>query len=66
MKPLTRRLKSQSALKGYSQRYMAKRLKISETAYSLKETLKTEFTLREINIMLDLFNCKFEELFGGE
>ena len=66
MKPLTRRLKSQRALKGYSQRYMAKRLKISETAYSLKETLKTEFTLREINIMLDLFNCKFEELFGGE
>ena len=41
---------------------VAKRLGISKSSYSRKESGKTEFTVNELNKLLELFNIKFEDL----
>lgn len=48
---------------GYSQQAMAKLLGISTNAYNLKETGKREFRMGEIDLLLELLNCKYEDIF---
>ena len=48
---------------GYSQQDLAKKLEISTNAYNLKETGKREFRMSEINLLLELFNCTYEDIF---
>ena len=45
------------------QEELAKKLGITTRAYSLKETEEQQFKEQEINIILDLFNKKYEEVF---
>ena len=47
----------------YSQHELAKLLGISTNAYNLKETGKREFRMSEINFILELLNCKYEDIF---
>lgn len=51
---------------GYNQVQMAEKLGITQNSYSQKELGKKEFTLREIKIIIKLFNCKFEDIFYTE
>ena len=46
-----------------SQEALADKLHISARAYNFKENNKVRFTLDEILILLDLFGCKFEDIF---
>jgi DNA-binding XRE family transcriptional regulator len=46
-----------------SQEALADKLHISARAYNFKENNKVRFTLDEIMILLDLFGCKFEDIF---
>ena len=48
---------------GFSQEELAKKLGISTNAYNSKETGKREFRMGEINILLELFDCKYEDIF---
>ena len=48
---------------GYSQHELAKLLGISTNAYNLKETGKREFRMSEINLLLELLDCKYEDIF---
>ena len=48
---------------GYSQKDIAKEIGISTNAYNLKELGKREFTMSEINTILKLLDCTYEEIF---
>ena len=48
---------------GYSQKDLASKLGISTNAYNLKETGKREFRMSEIDLLLELLNCTYEDIF---
>ena len=49
--------------KGFTQEEIAKKVGISTNAYNLKEQGKREFRVREINILLKLLECTYEDIF---
>lgn len=57
------KLRGKRVENGYSQREMAKMLNLSTNAYNLKEIGKREFKMSEINLLLELLNCNYEEIF---
>ena len=48
---------------GYTQADFAKLIGISLPSYRLKECGEIEFRMNEINIILKLLNCTYEEIF---
>lgn len=48
---------------GYTQEKFAELVGISITTYQLKERGVREFTMSEINTILKLLNCTYEEIF---
>ena len=48
---------------GYTQAELAKKIGLSLTTYRLKECGEREFTMSEINSILILLNCTYEEIF---
>ena len=59
----TNKLKGLRAEYNIKQKELAKKIGITATAYSLKETGEQQFKESEINIILDLFNEKYENVF---
>lgn len=57
------KLKGKRVEHGYSQQEIAKELGISTNAYNLKELGKREFRMSEINLLLKLLDCKYEDIF---
>jgi DNA-binding XRE family transcriptional regulator len=57
------KLRGKRVEKGYSQQELAKLLEISTNAYNLKERGIREFRVREINMLLKLLECKYEDIF---
>ena len=57
------KLRGKRVEKGYSQYQLAQLLHISTNAYNLKEIGKREFKMSEINQLLELLDCKYEEIF---
>ena len=57
------KLRGKRVEKGYSQEELAKLLEISTNAYNLKECGKREFRMSEINQLLKLLDCKYEDIF---
>jgi DNA-binding XRE family transcriptional regulator len=57
------KLRGKRVEKGYSQEALAKELDLSTNAYNLKETGKREFKMREINLLLKLLDCTYEDIF---
>lgn len=57
------KLRGKRVAKGYTQEELAKKLGISIFGYNCKETGKTEFKMSEINILLELLECTYEEIF---
>lgn len=57
------KLRGKRVEKGYSQAELAKLLEISTNAYQLKESGIREFKVHEINMLLKLLDCKYEEIF---
>lgn len=57
------KLKGKRVEKGFTQEELAKQLGISTNAYNLKELGKREFRTSEINILLRLLECKYEDIF---
>ena len=57
------KLRGKRVEKGYRQKDLAKELGISTNAYNLKELGKREFNTSEINILLRLLECKYEDIF---
>lgn len=51
---------------GYTQAEFAKAIGISLYAYQLKERGKVEFRMGEINSILKLLNCTYEEIFFNQ
>lgn len=49
--------------KGYSMEDVAYKLGITKDCYFRKENGKTDFYLYEVRKLLELFNCKFEDIF---
>lgn len=48
--------------KGYTQEYIAKKLNIKQSTYSLKEAGKRKFTIAEILELREIFQVSLEEL----
>ena len=48
---------------GYTQAELAQKIGLSLTTYRLKECGDREFTMSEINTILKLLNCTYEEIF---
>ena len=48
----------------YTQKDMARHLKISQPTYQRKETGDSQFLLSEIVALIILFDCSFSEIFG--
>lgn len=63
VKELLLKLRGKRVENGYSQRDMAKMLNLSTNAYNLKEIGKREFKMSEINLLLELLHCNYEEIF---
>lgn len=63
VKKLLLKLRGKRVENGYSQREMAKMLNLSTNAYNLKEIGKREFKMSEINLLLELLHCNYEEIF---
>lgn len=57
------KLRGKRVEKGYSQHQLAQLLHISTNAYNLKEIGKREFKMSEINQLLELLDCKYEDIF---
>lgn len=57
------KLKGKRVEKGYTQQEFAKLLGISTNSYNLKELGKREFCVSEINLILKLLNCNYEDIF---
>lgn len=57
-------LKIYRQINGYTQKEMAKALGISEASYNRKENNKIDISIKDINIILDMFdNVTYEDLF---
>lgn len=63
MKIVLLKLRGKRVEKGYSQHQLAQLLHISTNAYNLKEIGKREFKMSEINQLLELLDCKYEDIF---
>lgn len=60
-------LKIYRQLKGYTQKQMAEALGISEASYNRKENNKIDISIKDINIILDMFeNVTYDDLFRIE
>ena len=57
------KLRGKRVEKGYSQADLAKLLGISTNAYNLKETGKRECRMSEINLLLELLDITYEDIF---
>ena len=57
------KLKGKRAERGLRQEDVANYIGISTRIYCLKENNKLQFHLSEINKLLKLFNCKYEDIF---
>ena len=57
------KLRGKRVEKGYSQHQLAQLLHLSTNAYNLKEIGKREFKMSEINQLLELLDCKYEDIF---
>ena len=58
-----RRLKSLRVLHGMTQDDMAELLNMTPPTYRTRENGKTDFTVSEINTILETFNVKYEDIF---
>lgn len=58
-----KRLKGLRAEYGYTQLELAKKIDITTYSYAQKENGKTYFTEREINLILNIFDRKYEDIF---
>lgn len=63
MNELLLKLRGKRVEKGLTQCELAKLLGISTNAYNLKETGKREFVMSEIDLLLKIFECKYEDIF---
>lgn len=57
------KLRGKRVEKEMTQQELAKQLGISTNAYNLKEIGKREFKMSEINLLLELLDCKYEDIF---
>ena len=57
------KLRGKRVEKGYTQEDIANRLGLSLNAYVLKERGVREFKMSEINLILELLECKYEDIF---
>ena len=57
------KLKGKRVEHGYTQDEFAELIGISLTTYQLKERGVREFTMSEINAILKLLDCTYEEIF---
>ena len=57
------KLRGKRVEKEMTQHELAKQLGISTNAYNLKEIGKREFKMSEINLLLELLDCKYEDIF---
>lgn len=57
------KLRGKRVEKGYTQPEMAAKLGLSYNAYGLKERGYREFTMSEINLLLKILDCKYEDIF---
>ncbi len=57
------KLRGKRVEKEMTQHELAKLLGISTNAYNLKEIGKREFKMSEINLLLELLDCKYEDIF---
>lgn len=57
------KLRGKRVEKGLTQMEVAKALHLSTNAYNLKENGKVQFRMNEINLLLDLLECTYEEIF---
>lgn len=60
------KLRAKRVENGMTQKDMAIKLGITPNSYSKKETGQKDFTFSEIIVILNLFNCKFEDVFFTE
>ena len=63
MEILLLKLRGKRVEKNLTQKDMAKLLGISQNAYNLKELGKREFVTSEINLLLNILGCKYEDIF---
>lgn len=57
------KLKGKRVEKGLGQREIAELIGISLYTYNLKENGKVEFRMWEINKILEILDCKYEDIF---
>ena len=57
------KLKGKRIASGYTQQEMAEKIGLSLSRYVLKENGKARFYLDEINEILKILNCKYEDIF---
>ena len=57
------KLRGKRVEKGLTQKELAKLIGISLTAYRLKEVGEIEFRTKEINLLLSILDCKYEDIF---
>lgn len=57
------KLKGKRVEKGYTQKELAEKLGMSTNAYNLKEIGKREFKMSEINLLLEILDCSYEDIF---
>ena len=58
-------IKAEMARLNITQKDLAKKLNISTSTISMKMTERLDFTLKELIILLELFNLSFEEIICG-
>lgn len=57
------KLRAKRVEKQMTQTDLAKKLKISLSSYSMKETGKIDFTLSEIQDLMYYLDCEFDDIF---
>lgn len=57
------KLKGKRVEKGLTQKAMSKLINMETATYTRKEKGKAQFKLDEINKILDVLDCKFEDIF---
>lgn len=57
------KLKAKRVEKGYTQEELAKLINLGVSNYNLKENEKVNFTYAEIVKILQILDCKFEDIF---
>lgn len=60
---MQRKLKAKRAELGYTQAYVASKIGMSTVTYIKKENGKRDFLFSEIVALINLFDCKFEDIF---